>query len=446
MPGVRVTHPSRSTATWSTPSPRVISAASGPVVVTSYDDAAAPCPHRPRGALRDQPALTHDPRRGSTSAPPPTAGGWTPGPSPRRRPGMATRWRTSRVPCGSSPFVGSSRIRQVAGRPGARRRFADPLPHAQRVCAVALASGRRAQPHPVERGVDPLSGGAGVGGTLSAESNRARFCLPDRYGWNAGPSTSAAHPGQDRPPHRRAWARRAARSPRRSGGRGRAACGSSWSCPTRWGRGTRTPRRQARRGRWRRRLSASRSAWSAPRWRRPRRGRRTGPHPPAPGRACRIPGRRSCRHWAARTAPSVSGLTAPSAIRPSSVRIAENSVPRSTLPVPPRPGLGRQCLDQRQGGSGAGCITVTAVALLAARRAHPDLGEVGERVGRQFGDHNRAPGLTHDRGFGAGRRRAVDGSEPRSPAAAGAACSVTVAPGGGVNSNSDGSGWSSPRR
>ena len=59
--------------------------------------------------------------------------------------------------------------------------------------------------------------------------------------------------------------RRTARRGRRWAGAGRAAAGSSSSCPPRWARGSRRPRPPRPRGRARRARASRRSAWSGPR-------------------------------------------------------------------------------------------------------------------------------------------------------------------------------------
>ena len=223
----------------------------------------------------------------------------------------------------------------------------------------------------------------------SAESSRARFAAPTGRGGTPGPPPATPR-GAGPPPRRRASGRRAARSARRWGGPGRAASGSWWSCPTRWGRGTRRPHRSGTS-----RSIASTTVWApnrlvsptlatAGRW--------------APSEVLRrrgaVPGWPVCRHWAARAAPSASGLTAPTATRPSSVRITENSVPRSTRPDPHAP-------------VSAGSASIRARAVPAgspppgARRTPSAslLGQVGQRVDRQVSDHDRAPALAHDRGL-----------------------------------------------
>ena len=82
-------------------------------------------------------------------------------PSPASDP---TSWRTSRVPCGSSPLVGSSSTSRSLGVSRARG-DGESLPHPERVGPVALA-GRGQQADAVERGVDPAYGGRGVGGAV----------------------------------------------------------------------------------------------------------------------------------------------------------------------------------------------------------------------------------------------------------------------------------------
>ena len=90
-----------------------------------------------------------------------------------------TSARTSLVPCGSRPLVGSSRMISSRGCEQARR-DGQPLLHAERVGAVALLR-RGQQPDPVQRGVDPGAGGARVGGRVGGVE-RARFARPERNG------------------------------------------------------------------------------------------------------------------------------------------------------------------------------------------------------------------------------------------------------------------------
>jgi len=95
--------------------------------------------------------------------------------------------RTSRVPCGSSPLVGSSRMSRsrgrnwVAARPSRcfipseyRRNFffaAAARPTRSRASSIRVALVARAV-------------------LASKASNRRRLSRPERYGWKAGPSTS----------------------------------------------------------------------------------------------------------------------------------------------------------------------------------------------------------------------------------------------------------------
>ena len=71
------------------------------------------------------------------------------------------------MPAGSSPFIGSSRIRssrvgqQAAGDPQA-------LAHAERV-GLDLVVGAGGEPDPLERGGDPCRGGAVAGGRVDCE-------------------------------------------------------------------------------------------------------------------------------------------------------------------------------------------------------------------------------------------------------------------------------------
>jgi hypothetical protein len=144
-----------------------------------------------------------------------------------------TSVRTSRVPCGSRPLVGSSSTNSSRGRSSAAAR-PEPLLHAERVGAEALAA---AAPSPTRsRAASMRAGSCAVDGEVGGvEADEVG--APDRYGWNAGPSTSAPTRGRTR-----RWpagsARRAARPGRSSASRGRAACGSWSSCRCRSARGS----------------------------------------------------------------------------------------------------------------------------------------------------------------------------------------------------------------
>ena len=72
-----------------------------------------------------------------------------------------SRSRIQRMPSGSRPLAGSSRI-STRGSPSMRGGDAEPLPHAQRV-ALELALRRRGQPDQVEHLVGPLVGQPGRG-------------------------------------------------------------------------------------------------------------------------------------------------------------------------------------------------------------------------------------------------------------------------------------------
>ena len=222
---------------------------------------------------------------------------------------------------------------QVAGCEQ-RRGDGEPLPHAERVGAVALP-GRGQQAHPVERRVDAPARGARVGqqvgGVEPGQVGPAREVGVERRALD-----ERADPGQGvaRPPCGMGMPEQAAACPPWARP-GRAASGSSWSCPSRWGRGSRRPRPGERACRCRRRPPAGRTAWSG----RPSRPRRAAITPRGVDR-----GQRRRAHRAARAAYSLSGATAPTANRPSSVSTAENSVPPSTRPLPHEPEtFGRAC-------------------------------------------------------------------------------------------------------
>ena len=137
-----------------------------------------------------------------------------------------------------------------------------------------------------------------------------------------------ADPGQR--PLRRTC--RAAPSCPRSETRARAASGWSSSCPTRSGRGSRTPSRPARPGRSRRRRSPTRSAWSARQWR----------------------SRRPRRDYRPAAAYSSAGSTAPTKTRPFWVTRTDSRAERSSCPLPQEPETGVAALPQDAGAERAG--------------------------------------------------------------------------------------------
>ena len=132
-----------------------------------------------RRALRDQPAGAHDADVGAHLL---DLGQQVGGDEHRGAVGgeRLIRDRTSRVPCGSSPLVGSSRTSRSAG---AEQGGGDgqPLLHAQRVGAVPLAGGGR-QADPVQRRVDAAPGGSARGGPGRRRRGGAGCRAPDRYG------------------------------------------------------------------------------------------------------------------------------------------------------------------------------------------------------------------------------------------------------------------------
>ena len=161
------------------PSPRSIAAAaSGWSVPSGPGRRAAAGPHLASGALGDEPPGAHDADVGAHLL---HLGQQVAGDEDRRAVGgRATlmRLRTSRVPCGSRPFVGSSRTSRSRG-PEQGGGDGQPLPHAERVGAVALAGGGE-QADPVQRGVDPRAARCAGSAVRSAASSRRRLARPDR--------------------------------------------------------------------------------------------------------------------------------------------------------------------------------------------------------------------------------------------------------------------------
>ena len=149
-----------------------------------------------------------------------------------------TRRRTSRVPCGSSPLVGSSSTSSSRGRsrPAARPAAASCRASTAGTACSPPRSGRPA-PGPRRPRCRGCAGGGTVGRVEPGQVVPAGQVRVERR-----PLDQRADPGQ----HRAAPSRhRHAEQLGGAAGRarpGRAACGSSWSCPTRSGRGSRRPR------------------------------------------------------------------------------------------------------------------------------------------------------------------------------------------------------------
>ena len=152
---------------------------------------------------------------------------------PPRSAKSRSRPRIQRMPSGSRPLAGSSRIStsRVAEQ---RVREAEPLAHAERVLAHPLAwpracparrasssSSTRASRHAHHQGADGQRLAAAAAGVLGGASS----------------STPTRRPGVGERAVVAVEHRRAARVGRR---RARPASASSWSCRRRWARGTRS--------------------------------------------------------------------------------------------------------------------------------------------------------------------------------------------------------------
>ena len=113
-----------------------------------------------------------------------------------------TRCRTSRVPCGSSPLVGSSRMSRSRGCSSAAAspsRCFMPSEYWRYFFLAAAVRPTRCRASSMRR--SRVRGSA----VASHASRRRRLSRPDRYGWNAGPSISAPTRGSTcraRPGHR----------------------------------------------------------------------------------------------------------------------------------------------------------------------------------------------------------------------------------------------------
>ena len=230
---------------------------------------------------------------------------------------------------------------QVAGHQQ-RVGDAEPLPHPEGVGTVALG-GRGQQAHPVQCGVD-AAGGRGrvavpVGRVQPRQVGPAGEVRVEGRSLDQG-----ADPAQDGVAAGPAAAGRAARSTLRWARSGRAASGWSWSCPTRWDRGSRRPPRRG----------TDRSTWSTA--------------------VCEP--KRLVSPWVATTASSLTspgpgtaapGSTAPTAIRPSSVSTAENAVPLSSRPEPQVPetvgSWSRTPCSSSPAGAGPPAISETATVV-----------------------------------------------------------------------------------
>ena len=151
-----------------------------------------------------------------------------PASGPRGCPAGRARWWARRAPAGRAGAAARRRSRAAAACPASRR-------------GSASSPRRAARPGRARR----RPGAARCAGRRCGRRRRAgrRLSRPERYGWKAGPSTSAPTRGSTS-----TSAARASAAPSsvdgcpRSGGPGRAASGSSWSCRTRWARGSRRPR------------------------------------------------------------------------------------------------------------------------------------------------------------------------------------------------------------
>ena len=142
--------------------------------------------------------------------------------------------RIQRMPSGSRPLAGSSRI-STSGSPSRACAEPEPLAHAERVLAHALAGRGWSSPTSVEQLVDARRRHA-------RSSARRRRAPRGRGGRGAGRAASSRTPTRGPGCWRarvRAVEHRAA-CPRRAS-RARRASASSWSCRRRWARGTRSP-------------------------------------------------------------------------------------------------------------------------------------------------------------------------------------------------------------
>ena len=177
------------------------------------------------------------------------------------------RWRISRMPAGSSPFIGSSRISSSGS---ASRQRATPrrwrMPERVRLDAVVAAGG---EADARQRAVDP---------PVRASPPRAaawtrRFSRPREVRVKARLLDDRADPRERRGAVAGQVVAEQAHRARRSARPGRAAAGSASSCRRRWRRGSRRRRRAAPRGRRRRAPPGRRTACPGPRSGRRVRGR-----------------------------------------------------------------------------------------------------------------------------------------------------------------------------
>ena len=147
--------------------------------------------------------------------------------------------RTSRVPCGSRPLVGSSRISRSRGASRAAAR-------AGAGACPASTRGSACPPRPAGRPVPARVRSARRRRAADRRCGRPRRAgagCPARTGTGGTPGPRPARRPGAGPGRRPAGIGCAEQrvAARRSAGSARAASGWSWSCRSRWGRGTRTP-------------------------------------------------------------------------------------------------------------------------------------------------------------------------------------------------------------
>ena len=278
----------------------------------THDPAGRPLQHGEL-LLHHQPAAVQHADPGAQVADLGRAGGWTGTPSCPSAFSSSSRSRTSRMPCGSSPFVGSSSTSSRGRRSSARA-----SPSRCRIPSEYARTGRRSTPPEadlVQRVVDPAGARRPrAGRTHRVEQRQVR--APRQVGVRRRPLDQRADLRQHLAVPRAASAGRAPRSSRRWPAPARAASAPWSSCPTRWRRGTRRRRPRGRRGRARRPRAPARTAWSA---------RACGSRRVAP--AAR--GRRQRGRAAA--ASSVSSVTVPVTSQPSSSHSPVSSTPSGPI-------------------------------------------------------------------------------------------------------------------
>ncbi len=290
---------------------------------------------------------------------------------------------------------------QVPRRQQGARRCASRCRMPERVGAVALV-GRGEQPDPVERGVDPGAGGAP--GRPSGRPRRAGpGCRrPDRYGWKAGPSTSAPTRGQHG-----CRAGRASRAP---------------SSRTLAG-GRRDQAEQHPDGRGLARPVGAEEAVDAARWAPPGRSRR--PRSAGPNRLVRP---------AVATAGLAGSITR-SASPPGRPR-PRTAGPDATAPTSDPAVVGEQGARTACPSAGVPLPQAPLTAGSACEDAAAAVGVAGRVAGIRATTTLVQPLPDHRRSVGAG---------PRSPAVRArrvseSPCLTTLAPGGGLKANSAGVG------